>query len=407
MWIWVDMDSDRAQKMVALYARKGILVIPVTREQELPPRPVELVVMTPGWDTAFAKYLRETYNVPVLLSLPGASGAEDVPDGYDEVVPCPAQPSYLQKWAVATPTPSADKPPSKAPDTRAHPMEALDRMIESTRRKQTYTQKQQTITFEQPTEDIAKRATIITVAGVKGGVGKSTFSILLASNLHKKGGRTVLVDLDHMGNLARLLGVDPVVNTSRFEVLANTLADSEMEQNMIRTSYGFSLVPKGGTNPQGLSLDGTRRLLYLLSNYADYVILDTHPGRLVSTVEAMIGADVVCAVSGTDRSTWADLRDFFSVTQKPVKIVLNRVREKAAALADMRAILAKETGYPVIGALPEDDTLYAHVQAGERIEGGARLEAAMKGIRNQLFGAPKEDTAPSSPSGGGKKRWFR
>lgn len=389
LWIWVDTEEDRAKRIVALYERNGVRVRAVSREQDLPEQEVQLAILTPGWPDSFAQYLRERYGVPVLLAVPGGAGLAAVPDAYDEVVPCPAKVEYLQKWAGSTrksDEPKASEPSASAPN----PLERLEQLIESTSRKRTYTQKQQTIAFERPTEEIAKRATVITVAGVKGGVGKSTVAILLASQLHRKGSRTVLADLDHMGNLARLLEVNPVVDTDRFEVLANSLTDAEMEQNLTRTAYGFYLVPRGAKNAQGLSADGTRRLIYLLSHYADYVILDTHPGRVVSTAEAMKGADVVCAVSTTDRSTWADLREFFQVTSKPVKIVLNRTREKPAALADMRQILSKETGFPVIGALPEDETLYAKVQAGERIEGSARLEAAMKDLRVQLFGPPKE-----------------
>jgi MinD-like ATPase involved in chromosome partitioning or flagellar assembly len=404
LWIWVDKDESRANRMAALYGREGISVRPVTREQDLPEDEVELVIMTKGWDDVFAKHLRERYRTPVLLSVPGGTDNEPWSEVYDEVVPCPAKAQYLQTWATKEPA-SQTAPAASQDATPQDPMQAMEQWIESNRRKQTYTNRQSTIAFERPTQEIAKRATIITVGGVKGGVGKTTFAILLASNLHKKGARTVVVDLDHMGNLARLLKVEPLVNTDRFEVLANSLNDAEMEQNMIRTAYGFWVIPRG-KRPLGLSKDGMRRLVYLLSHYADYLILDTHPGQVVSTIEAIREADVVCAVSSMDRSTWADLRDFFSVTEKPVKIVLNRTRERQAVNNDVKEILSKETGYPVIGALPEDEQLYAQVQAGEKIEGSPRLEAELKAIRARLFGNVGADATGSKPLQKEKKKWL-
>ncbi|MFX4302352.1 MinD/ParA family ATP-binding protein [Alicyclobacillus tolerans] len=402
MWIWFDRDVARWKKMEQVYRQKGYPVQTLSREQDFPKSGIELVILTRKEDAGMAAQLSSVYGVPVILSVPGLK--PDVPpEGCAEMLPYPPHPAYLEKWAKREER-ALDAPKEPSPALNPAGVSAndlMEQMIRQKASKQTFSLRGQTVPFVEPLRPLAKRATILTITGVKGGVGKSTFSILLARNLHQKGQRTVLVDLDNMGNLARLLRVDPIVSTDRFEVLSNTLNDAELEQNLIRTGYGFWVIPKG-QRPMGLSADGTRRLMYLLSRYADTVILDTHPSRMVCTVEAMREADVVLGVTGTDRSTWAEIRDFFSLTEKPVHLVLSRTREKPGVLHEISQILESQTGYPVLGYVPEDDKLFEEVQAGEMLMGSPAIETAMKQIRLKLW---REDVQKTETEKEGMRTW--
>ena len=142
---------------------------------------------------------------------------------------------------------------------------------------------------------------VVAIANQKGGVGKTTTAINVATAMAATGWRTLLVDLDPQGNASTGLGVATARRVrSSYDLL---LGDAPLSECVTQTDIpGLDLVPAvqdlSGAEIELVSADDrTRRLVRALGKDSappyDIVFVDCPPSLGLLTLNALCAADTL------------------------------------------------------------------------------------------------------------------
>jgi pilus assembly protein CpaE len=241
--------------------------------------------------------------------------------------------------------------------------------------------------------------TIITIAGFKGGIGKSTVASNIAVSLARQTQQhVVLMDLDlQFGDAAVMLDLVP---THTSEDLLNDIGsvDAQLVHGYFTTHASRCKVLAAPTAPDAaeqFNEENVGQMLELIASTSDFVVVDTSPQLDDISATAMDLSTIVLVVVTPEvpciRRTKAALTLMrnWGYSKDKVKLVVNRSqRGGEVSLAEIEQVL----DYPVYAQIPEDRMVAKSISMGTPVamfDPKGRAGSAANDLTRALTGMPK------------------
>ncbi|MBS3089968.1 AAA family ATPase [Candidatus Pacearchaeota archaeon] len=193
----------------------------------------------------------------------------------------------------------------------------------------------------------------IGIIAIKGGVGKTTISASLASELartHDK--KVLLIDGNYSApNLGLHMGI-----VTPDKTIHHVLSGKVRLKSAVHECYGVDVIPGSYFFPNDINPLKLKDKISGIKQDYDFIIIDGSPSLNEEILSTMLASDVLFVVSTPDYPTLScSLRAARLAKQrgKPIAgIILNKIRDPSYELS-LHAI-EEVTGIPVIAKIPDE-----------------------------------------------------
>ena len=262
--------------------------------------------------------------------------------------------------------------------------------------------------------------TIITIAGFKGGIGKSTVASNVAVSLAQQTQQhVVLTDLDlQFGDAAVMLDLVP---GNTIEQMANDIdrMDPQSVQGYLTMHASRLKVLAAPSTPEAAEELGEEKIgqvLEMLASTNDFVVVDTAPHLDELSATAMDLSTIVLVVVVPEvpciRRTKAalTLMQKWGYSRDKVKLVVNRSQKKGEiSISEIEQAL----DYPVYAQIPEDPTVAKSISMGTPVamfDPKGKAGRAANDLTRSMTGLPKPLRTgllrrPSKAQSQSRQRW--
>lgn len=141
---------------------------------------------------------------------------------------------------------------------------------------------------------------VMAIANQKGGVGKTTTAINLASCLAERGKKVLALDMDPQGNMSSGLGIDKKnIEYTMYDLI---VGESNLENTLIKEALDYLDVLPSNVNLSAAEVELigmedkefiVKEIIKEIRDDYDYIIIDCPPSLSMLTVNAMTTADSV------------------------------------------------------------------------------------------------------------------
>ncbi|WP_181686335.1 MinD/ParA family ATP-binding protein [Halorhabdus salina] len=235
---------------------------------------------------------------------------------------------------------------------------------------------------------------VFTIAGGKGGVGKTTTAVNVGVALQEAGHDVAVVDADlGMANLAAMLDVE--YDHSLHEVLAE---DATVSDTLTGAPGDITVVPGEQSLEAFADADPAKlnKVIRTLINAYDAVLIDTGAGLSHEATVPLGLADSVVLVTTPDSVAIGDANKTADLAARVDGKVIGSILTRATGPEDIKAVAA-EIQHDMLAVIPDDPeatTREPHVINAPDSPAAAAYRRLAASLKRVLLGEPVETIAP-------------
>lgn len=183
-------------------------------------------------------------------------------------------------------------------------------------------------------------AKIVSFFSPKGGAGKTTLAVNVASGIAKHLNKKVLlIDLDlQFGGIASILDLKPKKTIADLTNISSLKSYDDIKPAIASHKAGFSLLPAPLKPEQSESVDSThlRKIISLCKDQFEYIIIDTHSLLQDMTINTLDLSDCIMLVMTPDFNNLVAIHNCLGVMEglkypkEKTSIIVNKINQPLA-----------------------------------------------------------------------------